>query len=72
MELLHLVIRTLSFAASLWILLEFIATCNVSSASAYVLVGTVCVATIFIFIATKQNRMFKCDHCNQAVLKKLI
>lgn len=71
MELLHLIVRTASFAASLWILLEFIVTCKVKNKWGLCLVAGLSFLVVLTFFLTKQSRLETCTYCKGKYLKPL-
>jgi hypothetical protein len=68
MDLVNLLIRTVAFIASIWILLEFIFTCKVSTASAIALVVGASVLTVLAFILARQHKLTICQKCKSTYL----
>ena len=63
MDLLNLVIRTLAFLASVWVLLEFIFTCKVSNpVAAGIIIGGVAF-TVLLFFLFQRDKITVCDKC---------
>ena len=72
MDLINLIIRTIAFISSVWILLEFIVTCKVDTFAAAGLVITMTVATLAVFFLTQQTRLKMCESCNSTYLPPVI
>jgi hypothetical protein len=72
MDLINLIIRTIAFISSVWILLEFIITCKVDTLGAAGLLIAMTVATLVVFFLTQQNRLKKCASCDSTYLPPVI
>jgi len=72
MDLINLIIRTIAFISSVWILLEFIVTCKVDTIGATGLVIGMTVTTLVIFFTTQQNRLKKCASCDSTYLPPVL
>ena len=68
MDLVNLLIRTVAFIASIWILLEFIFTCKVSTPSAIALVAGTSILTVLAFIFARQHKLTICQKCKSTYL----
>jgi hypothetical protein len=68
MDLINLLIRTVAFVASVWILLEFIFTCKVSTPSAILIVLGAVAVTVIVFVIAKQHKLTICQKCNSTYL----
>ena len=68
MDIINLLIRTVAFIASVWILLEFIFTCKVSTPSAILLVIGAVAVTVIIFVFAKQHKLTTCQKCKSTYL----
>ena len=69
MDLLQLIIRLIAFAASLYILLDFIVLCRVNTTKAMLsLLLTVCIV-IFLFIFFKRYELYTCEVCHTQLTK---
>ena len=70
MDLLNLVIRTLAFLASVWVLLEFIFTCKVSNpVAAGIIIGGVAF-TVLIFFLFQRDKITVCDKCKSPYIPR--
>jgi hypothetical protein len=69
MDLLQLIIRLIAFAASLYILLDFIVLCRVNTTKAMLsLFLTICIV-IFLFIVFKRYDLYTCEVCHTRLTK---
>jgi hypothetical protein len=69
MDLLQLIIRLIAFAASLYILLDFIVLCRVNTNKAMLsLFLTICIV-IFLFIVFKRYDLYTCEVCHTRLTK---
>jgi hypothetical protein len=68
MDLVNLLIRTVAFIASVWILLEFIFTCKVSTPAAIGLVMGASILTVILFIVARQHKLTICQKCKSTFL----
>lgn len=72
MDLINLIIRTIAFISSVWILLEFVVTCKVNTLGAYSLVVAMTAITLAVFFMTQQNRLKKCNTCDSTYLPPIV
>jgi hypothetical protein len=69
MDLLQLIIRLIAFAASLYILLDFIVLCRVNTNKAMLsLFLTICIV-IFLFIVFTRYDLYTCEVCHTRLTK---
>lgn len=64
MNYLEFTIRLLAFAVTLFLLLEFIVSCDTPTWKAGLTFGFVALLVILGFFLTKQHVMIKCPHCS--------
>jgi hypothetical protein len=72
MDLINLIIRTIAFISSVWVLLEFIVTCKVETMAGAALVIVATIATLAIFFITQQHRLKTCDTCDSTYLPPVL
>ena len=72
MNLVNLIIRTIAFISSVWILLEFVVTCKVNTMGAAGLVVAMTAITLAVFFITQQSRLKTCDKCDNTFLPPVI
>lgn len=71
MDLFLLLIRIVAFSVTLYLLLEFIIVCRVStSIGMFITLGAI-VLVISVFIFLKRYDIITCETCHQHVQKKL-
>lgn len=71
MDLFLLLIRILAFAVTLYLLLEFIVVCRVSTAVGIFIALGAAVIVILGFILLKRYDVITCETCKQTMSKKL-
>ena len=72
MDLFQLIIRIIAFAVTLYLLLEFIAVCRVSTVVGIFITLGATVIVILVFILFKRYDVITCQTCKQKYAKKII
>jgi len=67
MNYLEFSVRLLAFAVTLFLLLEFIVSCDTPTWKAALAFGSVAIAVIAGFFLTKQHIMVKCPQCSSKI-----
>lgn len=67
MNYLEFSIKILAFAVTLFLLLEFIVSCDTPTWKAGLIFGLVSIVIITVFFITKQHYMIKCPMCSTKI-----
>ncbi len=67
MNYLEFIIRLIAFAVTLFMLLEFIVSCETETWKAAIVFGITAVAVVAAFFVTKQHVMTQCPSCKSKI-----
>ena len=71
MDLFLFIIRLIAFAVTLYLLLEFVVVCRVSTTIGFIATAMTTILVIISFILLKRYDVIKCDACKQHMPKKI-
>lgn len=71
MDLFLFIIRLIAFAVTLYLLLEFVVVCRVSTVIGFIATALTTLLVILGFILLKRYDVITCKACNQNMPKKL-
>ena len=71
MDLFLFIIRLLAFAVTLYLLLEFVVVCRVSTLVGFIATALTTILVIIGFILLKRYDVITCESCKQSMPKKI-